>query len=513
MQLEDEKTPVNATTDDDDSFLRGGPVFSTPLVRDPTNVALPVADEDESWTASIESPFERLGRQVKDLALEDKADYPSTSDAPSFSPLHGSYTTLPNISATDTTFSDSETTMHPIPRSLKKGKSPLRNDVLRQNAALAAASTGSSTPALPKRTPRREKTPKNPFLPPNSVSRQWNGLVDLRQPSPARSKNPRTPEPPAEYDSDSSDDLMPPGMSPPVTMQFALPNRLRSSPVKLGLTPARKAAERIGQELIASAASRGIGSSRRLPESSYRAQHDPSISSVAPSLPSLTRYSTRPLGETSLNSNPATNSSLFKEPSLQSRPPPKLFPDDAAPASDTASSSEGDPPYSIPNPHLLRVDEGVPPSPGSDSDSSEHGESNPSAGFLFATQNNVRSANDSFGSSQHSFSSDEDDLDEAAKAARHPLAHMFVNQNADVVDDSFDDSFVGEQRDGGEDEDTVFGARQVGQLPPGQRQFMLRSDPLNDATHTGAVSLNRFAQVEQTPTPYIPPPGEKRMGK
>ncbi|KIJ49373.1 hypothetical protein M422DRAFT_27735 [Sphaerobolus stellatus SS14] len=499
----EDKTPDNAAVQND-SFARGA-ISSTPLVRDPTTVTLP-RDDDDSWTASIESPFERLGRQVKDLTIEDKIDYPSTSSAPSFSPLHGTYTgTLPHL-PDQSSFSDSDTTIQSPPRPRKKDKSPLRKDVLRQNAALAAASDISTPGGVPRQTPRRDKTPKNPFLPPNSNStRKWNGLVDLRQPSLASSKSkskyPRTPEPPAHalYDSDSSDDLMPPGMSPPVTMQFALPNRLRSSPVKLGLTPARKAAERIGHDLIASAASKNTAGSRLL-DLSHR--HEQSVSSVAPSLPSLTRYTGRQPVESTSNS---VSNVSYNLPASLSRERELFAPIQQQPPSEQPNASDTpDPTYALPNPRLLIADEGIPPSPSSDSDSSEHSESNPSAGFLFATQNNARAADDSYSSSQHSFSSDEgDDVDDAARVARHPLAHMFVGGHDGAGDDSFDDSFGQDDHNPnvlGADEDTVFGGRQVGQLPPEQRRLTLRHDALLDDTYT--VSLNPLAQVEQSPTPY-----------
>jgi len=154
------------------------------------------------------------------------------------------------------------------------------------------------------------------------------------------------------------------------------------------------------------------------------------------------------------------------------------------------------PTHPAPQPRLLSVDEGISPSPGSDtdSDSSEHGESNPSGAFLFATQNNARSttSDDSFSSSQS-----DGDEDGDVRAAQHPLAHMFVGGH-EGVEDSFDqdDSFV----QGGAEEDTVFGAREMGR--GGGGQFTLMRDPLIDETYTGVVSLNPFAQVEQSPTPY-----------
>ncbi|KAF8530404.1 hypothetical protein BU17DRAFT_79161 [Hysterangium stoloniferum] len=488
------RTPINVATHDD-SFTRGAPISSTPLVRDPTNVALPVDDTtDESWAASIESPFVRLGRQVKDLTIGDPTDHPSTS-TPSFSAFHGSYTdVLPDTNLTQQNLHDKRdapTQPSALPRSRKKGKSPLRHNVLR-HATLAAASDDSTRV----QTPRRNKNPKNPF----SSSRKWNGLVDLRQPSPAR----RTPKA-SGYHSDSSDDLFPPGMSPPVTMQFAIPARTRPSPVKLTYTPAKKAAEKISRDLVAGASSRNASSTKRR---DMFAPKEQSISSVAPSLPSLTRYSGKaPSNYTSSAEYPYSMSAIDRkgdfvtpmhqlhrsrtDPVLQGEPPNRGDSLSQQGSSDS-QFQQGLPTHPS---RLPSVDEGVPPSPGSDTDSdSEHGESNPSAAFLFATQNNARStaSDDSFASSQS-----DGDEDDDVRAAQHPLAHMFVGGH-EGADDSFDqdDSFV----QGGAEEDTVFGARGMGR--GGEGQFTLMRDPLIDETYTGVVSLNPFAQVEQSPTPY-----------
>ncbi|KAF8591020.1 hypothetical protein K439DRAFT_1126989 [Ramaria rubella] len=511
------RTPTNANTEEN-SFLHGAPISSTPF-RDPSKVALPRnSEDDDSWAASIESPFERLGRQVRDLTLEEtrQQDYPSTSSAPSFSPLHGSYTgAVPSRHTAQQSHPRAEEAppepTPQIPRSRHKGKSPLRQNVLRQNAALAAASEGTSTPAPSLHTPRRNKTPRNPFFPPNSSARHWNGLVDLRQPSPARSRAPRAAELSSSggdtsngFDSDSSDDLFPPGMSPPVTMQFAMASRARATPAKLAPTPAKKAAERIGNDLVATARIRDTV--KRLKSPLKAGSGEPSISSVAPSLPSLTRYSGRPKYSSELPITSVQDLSLpqgkFVTPAHQiyrSRMGPQAAAQVTQPIQ---SGNKQERSYAAPDPRLVVVDEAIPPSPGSDSDSdaSVHDESNPSAGFLFATQNNARAqTDDSFSSSQQSMSSDEDD-DEAARAARHPLAHIFAG-GSQGVEDSFDQEESFTQAPGLGEEDTVFGARQVGQA--GERRLTLMRDALIDDTHTGAVSLNPFAQVDQSPTPYV----------
>lgn len=286
-----------------------------------------------------------------------------------------------------------------------------------------------------------------------------------------------------------------------MTMQFAMATRTRTSPVKLAPTPAREAAQRIGRDLVAGAVDRGNGTAKRLQS---HTKNDHSISSVAPSLPSLARYSGRPphsqASPFGTNAKPALVQEKFVTPAHQiyrSRMGPQVF---TAEANSDHPVSQEERPHARPAARLVE-DEPVAPSPGSDSDSSEHDESNPSAAFLFATQNNARAqADDSFASSQQSMSSEEGD-DDAARAARHPLAHIFAG-GPQGVEDSFDQSFAPVE------EETVFGARQVGQGGETRPRLTLMRDALIDDTHPNAVSLNPFAQVEQSPTPYVGDPVE-----
>lgn len=484
-----------------DSFLHGAPISSTPLVRDTR-----ANHEEDSWSASIESPFDRLHREVQNLAIEDKGvgkDHSLLSDPSFISPsqTYANASLLPVRPNSDLLKMPLESPPPlSVPRSRSKGKTPLRENILRQNARLA------SSQAISLQKTRRHKTPQHPYS-----NIQWNGLVDLRQSSPSK---PRADSAKATgYDSDSSDDLIPPGMSPPVTMQFAMPARLRTSPVKLSLTPAKKAAERIGRDYIASAASRGTGLTSRLHPNTL----EPSTSSIAPSLPSITKY-TYPSSSNISNSTASSSRAIIPNVPSSSRqsdglmtPAHQIFKSRAGPQLQATRVTEpvGDhtdeplinlsedntvklpPPNRIqivPKSRLLIDDEA---SPGSDSDLSEHDEQNPSNGFLYATQNNVQA--------DDSFSDDGDDsvIDVSRPGDQlHPVIDMFAQFGGQhIVDDSFDqDSFSASE------DETVFGGRQAGQ---GDKRLNIRNDPLIDETHTGAVLLNPFAQVEQSPTPYL----------
>jgi hypothetical protein len=74
---------------------------------------------------------------------------------------------------------------------------------------------------------------------------------------------------------------------------------------------------------------------------------------------------------------------------------------------------------------------------------------------------------------------------------------MFVAGH-EGTEDSFDqdDSIV----QGDAAEETVFGAQETGQ--GGERRLTLMREPLIDEAYTGVVSLNPFAQTEQSPTPF-----------
>lgn len=121
-------------------------------------------------------------------------------------------------------------------------------------------------------TPRSSKSKSNPFAPPSV--RMWDGIVDLRKtPLTSKIKDGRSTktassskrggsksahaEDDADWDSDSSDkDSLgwPAGMSPPVTMQFSVPQS------RYAQTPAKEAAKMMVDDLL-----RSVGASSPAP--------------------------------------------------------------------------------------------------------------------------------------------------------------------------------------------------------------------------------------------------------
>ncbi|KAF6767364.1 DASH complex subunit Ask1 [Kalmanozyma brasiliensis GHG001] len=123
-------------------------------------------------------------------------------------------------------------------------------------------------------TPRSSQSKSNPFAPPSV--RMWDGIVDLRKTpltskikgtksskaasgsKQAASKGSAQAEEDTEWDSDSSDkeDSLgwPAGMSPPVTMQFSVPQS------RYAQTPAKEAAKMMVDDLL-----RSVGASSPAP--------------------------------------------------------------------------------------------------------------------------------------------------------------------------------------------------------------------------------------------------------
>ncbi|KAI0315328.1 hypothetical protein OF83DRAFT_1085023 [Amylostereum chailletii] len=525
-------------TPSESSFMPGqGAVSSTPAATSRHRAQNPhdtfSTQGEPSWSASLESPLVRLDRDLRNFGQEDQSVASSASH----------------------TFDDTEDdTIHastlqhepPAPSaSPSKGKSrqhSLREDVLR--SAHKAVS--------PLRFRAKPKTPiplsRNPYLPEGSKPKDWSGIVDLRDPSlttPPRSHRtfrtrPVTPQarpPDEDEDEDEDEDLLPPGMSPPVMMQFAtLPT--------LGRTPQKKAAARIGQDLL--------GDARRGQRGPFGGHAVESSMSSVSSPPSISRYthnssqaSTTSAADSTLDSLlrrvnslghrqesssastgpssaiPSSNPSYYTSapgPSF-ARPLPAPPPSSLAPPPTTsfATSSSSlapppqpvtlpvtpDPPYyhypEDPTPHaLLRDDDSL------DFDDFDEDEVNntahPSAAFLLASR--ARGADSdsdaSFGSSNTS--SDSFGYDDAGGAPVHPFA-----RGASVSDD-FEDSFEDEGMEGGGEmpEETVFGvppaeraarASEAGLgLGPDGRLRMLGADALLDTATLGLPT--------ESPTPW-----------
>ncbi|EGO05365.1 hypothetical protein SERLA73DRAFT_164914 [Serpula lacrymans var. lacrymans S7.3] len=558
----------NATSSDS-SFMPGqGAISSTPATTSRHRTMHPhdsFASQDShdqpSWAASIESPLVRLDREIQDLNKGEPSLH-----APS---VHSSY--IDDSIVSDEDYEEEDT----IQQRVGKGKSrdasgTLLNSVLRQNLRYDQ----SSSSALP--TPRARNTPSsrvsplklkpktpvpkhlNPYLPPNTEPSQWTGVVDLRDPSVATPNRPRRGKSHQKQDSsstidipsltsiaapsgyqfnDSFDDSMDliPGMSPPVMMQFARAPRssigLGLLP-KLGRTPGKEAAKRIGRDLLGDIQrsafklqldehASGLGA----PSGRYGTD---STMSTIPTPPSLSRYtrSAHPYDSTDSVTIDSSLENMMRRVGLNV-PSSTSASISSATGGSRSISTEHDVgnsafvPSPIPEPELKTpdqqrydvlhlqdeeelIDVAVPDQQGEDSDSDSdsldetHNPGQPSTAFLMASQHG---SDDSFGSSNHSSDSFNEEHDEGGSAPIHPFARVAGEVEGDGFDDSFEEEAFAENQ-----EETVFG------VPPAQRLQaansnsagrlkLLGEDLLQDTIGIG-TQLAKAGRVEESPTPF-----------
>ena len=216
---------------DEGSFIfdRGGHVSSTPLSGDAARAARQVADE--SWDDSLESPFDRVERQLHGLNLrEDSSDAPTPS-----LPSGYSLPAIPNRSLTESP--------ELPPNSFNAG---LVND------SMGSPDSLEMTPKAPSRTvprPQSQQQPQsrqpqsnaNPFS-----TTQWNGIADLRTTplnafkvkGKGRAPKPSLANTIDELRAMDAMDQHELAMSPPVTMTWNLPPRAQGI-FNVGRTPVK----------------------------------------------------------------------------------------------------------------------------------------------------------------------------------------------------------------------------------------------------------------------------------
>ncbi|KAI5120572.1 hypothetical protein M0805_002522 [Coniferiporia weirii] len=453
-----------------------------------------------SWAASMESPLERLDKGLKSLREEDD----SVIDFSEQNSVASQQSVQPDVARA----------RQPVFAAKDKGKGKpqlpsLLQNVLSKKIRTADERDASATATSSKHTSPlkvKQKTPKrNPYVPPDSRRADWDGIVDLSKPAPSRGES-SSPG----WSSDE-DNYPPPNMSPPASAMFA--NRI-------GRTPVKEAAARIGQDLV--------GDAERLRRRFGAAEETSFTTSL--STPDLSMYSKRALGirasersESTVLSSPTPVTSAGEtsaEPSIESMM--RHFGLDASKyaasagqeqggANDSFDSSFDDESGSVFAGLNALEDEGGGDGDG-DGDSSEEeffeGHTGaPSAAFLMASQRQRRVSDDSFGGSDHSSDSLDGDEDAGAGQAIHPFASAYSGpQDDDGFDDSFDDDEGLGGGGGGEEEPTVFG------LPPAQRAAamagrngggqlrLLGQDLLDDTT---ALDMHiRANSIPDTPTPW-----------
>ncbi|KAG5644148.1 hypothetical protein DXG03_009043 [Asterophora parasitica] len=513
-------------TSTDGSFMPGHAAFSstpaTTRVNKVHDSSIADTQDGSTWAASLDSPLVRIHQNFHQPAVLDESILgPSLSYAPSF--LLDEPT--PNPRRTDP---------EPSPRSEKgKTKEPLLRNVLRHNlystdASQVGSSSGIISPIKYRGKPNTPVPKKyNPFLPLDKDPADWDGVVDLGDPSILTPKRSRGAMPlsrrgglttPAhESDDEESFDGLPPGMSPPVMMSPARPPRSSAELglLRLGQTPTREASSRITRDLVRDIQSRSGNATGFLHS---RAE---STFSTMPTPPSLSRYHRHD-----------TTDSIIIDSSLESmmRRVGLNVPSSVATSGMGTASTPGlrlrsqaflkaaeppvNPPATPPPPqlHLLDDEPITPVHPDGqmdiDSDSDSMDEMNntahPSAAFLMASSGHSRQdSDDSFGSSNHSSDSLNDDDGGMGLAPVNPFPGGIVD---DGFDDSYDDdSFNG--LDGEVPEETLFGVPPVQRMQAQRRVHsgghlgdelrMLGEDLLEDTIGIGA----QMGRVEDTPTP------------
>ncbi|KAF4573478.1 DASH complex subunit ask1 [Pleurotus pulmonarius] len=471
-ETHDHQPDEQSVASSEDSFMPNQAAFSsTPATAHRQRLAQPHnsfashASDDPSWSASLESPLVRIDRELQKFSLDETAT--PQLPAPSF-----------HHQQTPSMFDDSqEQEQSMIPRSDKgKGKEVPRS--LLRNVLKSTVDPSIVSPLKL----RKPKTPVpkgyNPYLPPNTKPSEWSGLVDLSDPSSRTPQRYRrgaghtsairssTPD----QDDDDSFDGLPPGMSPPRLMSPARPPR-STAELGLGRTPVREAASRISRDIV-------FDMQRQTAFSGYKHSIVESSMSTVPTPPSLSRYAMQDTTESSM----ASLDTMMRRVGLST-------------AAEAVMNPQQHEEEDMMTPIHSREDTG---SDSDDDDDEINNTAHPSAAFLMASR--ARGADDSFGSSNHSGDSFEDEV--GGDAPIHPFAGSVED---DGFDDSFDDDSFGGNMVGGvatEETETVFGVlpaqRQAGY--DGQQFRMLGEDLLQDTIgFTG--QMGPPGGVAESPTP------------
>ena len=456
--------------------------------------------DDPSWMTSVESPLVRLDREFKEFSRESERDGSYAGSSTSRQ--------IPSLRFDEPTPSAGQQAPDILGKGKKKeAEQPLLRNVLRHNLHSIDQNATNAPNVSPLKFHRKPKTPLstmkhyNPYLPPDTDPVNWSGVVDLRDPSvttPQSRKGKSSRQTPASYakvsDDDDDDDSfegLPPGMSPPVTMSPARPPRSSAELglLRVGQTPKAEVPERIKRDLLRDMQySRGIESSM----------------STVPTPPSLSRYNRPGMDTTDSIVIDSSLESMFRRVGLDiplgkgSTPGLRLPPR----ASQKAVMEPSEPPQQTLNTPLDEPMTPVPPPPepqvDSDSDSLDeiNNTAHPSAAFLMASTQRNRDSDDSFGSSNHSSDSLNDE-DGNGLVPVHPFAQGIQDDGYDD-DDSYDDDMY----DGGPvEEETLFG------VPPAQRlraQSGMLGDDLRILGDLVEGTLGKGSSrggVEESPTP------------
>ena len=548
-------------TSSESSFMPTNAVSSTPARA--TYPHDQTADDQPSWSASLESPLVRLDRELQSFTREEyeasaRQDVDSVCDdsvyeeeatvqqdftlkgkgkelsAPeprgilknNFQPTFVSQSAIPTPKA-------QPRSTHVSPLKVKP-KTPIA--IPKHLQAYIPPKSRPEPALLSPRRPKYQRSPRKPLLEALASTSTSSSALDI----PSLTKHSTEANVDKNFDEfndsfDDSVDLMH-GMSPPRTLAFARaprssiglgllpPGRTpgKNPFPKLGKTPMREAADRIRRDLLGD-----VQSSTRSTAAIERSQaygygsavtKDDTMSTI-PTPPSLSRYTRHayPLG-TDTNDTDTSLGAMMRRVGLK-------VPESGSPrgpdmglllAPPVSQNELNTPDHHVSDVFRLHQDEqSVIGDSHADSDSDSDSLNDepaqpgqPSTAFLMASARDP-DPDDSFASTSSNRSSDslgaeEYAAEEVAGAPVHPFARAIAGEG-DEFDDSFD-SMDGDDggRFEGEVEETVFG------IPPGQRERgakargelrMLGEDLLQDTMGIGN-QLAKVGRVEESPTPF-----------
>ncbi|KAI0246628.1 hypothetical protein BJV78DRAFT_124399 [Lactifluus subvellereus] len=475
----------------------------------------PIADP--SWSASIESPLVRLGRDLREFARADPQ--PASTSTSIFSEADLTAGTITANAADETV----QAPPAPTPSTIHEPKPTVRTHAV---------------PPLVFR-PKPATPARNPYLPAHSDPRDWSGIVDLRSSQPVPSLS--------ETDEDAT---LPMGMSPPVMVPFATLPTLGRSPAKNAAANIRRALIREGLRAAggdSSISASGSGSSptppslarytrgastsqssaslrpdleldsmmRRveLPQDSQHWWHSSAASASASASASFTSIPDNSHSTPSYYTTPILGPTPGYTHEVVNAPPPETpVPASGAmfPAAGGASTS-GTEGVAASIDATPESDDGSTPTStfSSSGEDSVHDTAHPSAAFLLASRQRGRHDYDDHDDDDEP--DDDDDFDDsldadadAALAPVHPFARARALSAQDVgteYDDSFDSLEGGDGDEGGVPEETVFGVRPAEREAAQPRLRMLGEDLLQDTIGIG-TQLARAGRVEESPTPW-----------
>ncbi|ODN74777.1 hypothetical protein L202_07098 [Cryptococcus amylolentus CBS 6039] len=223
LRREADDSSVHPSTEESFMFDPPPGISSTPL---PAGRNGPGGRQNDSWEDSMESPFDRLDRKLRDdLKIDEGEGYEqSSSDMPTPS-LPSGYS-LPRL--------DGDSSVMSSINDYSVGNIEPSQATTDSSASFSQTHSRLAQSYRASPTPKANRLANPPPADSNPFGKDFTGVVDLRS-TPLNMKKkgqgwkPKASIVPGLDDSDSdSDDGMPAGMSPPVTMSFNLPPRAQA---------------------------------------------------------------------------------------------------------------------------------------------------------------------------------------------------------------------------------------------------------------------------------------------